>query len=322
MIEVIRRDYIAKNKALDFAIIAAYFTLDILTQIAFGGALGFLTKNEDVFNYLQSSTDFYPIMELGSNHPTIFNFLKSPIMAGAQPKPTDKVGFGAVVGHTHKVVAERFAKDAKDQQDMLGSFVRHGLTELECQSESLLQLLAGADSTSTALRSTMLFILTSPYVYAKLGKEIRDTVDAGKASSPVIKNSEAQALPYLRAVIMEGLRMFMPLQGLAGRLPPKGGANLNGVFIPEGTEIGIATYTMLKRTDLFGPDADTFRPERWIEGDKEFIKSMEKNHELIFGAGRSSCLGKQIAWMELRKAFFEVNNISHKTWSCMADLLK
>lgn len=305
--DLIHREYIGNGKALDFALISGYFTLDILTTIAFGAPLGFLTKNEDVFDYIKTSAQFFPIMELGSNHPTIFNILNSPLMASAQPKPTDKFGLGAILGHTNQVIDERFAAGAKPKNDMLGSFIKHGLSKLECQSESMLQLLAGADSTATALRTTVLHILTSPYVYGKLVKEIHETVSTGKASSPVIKNSEAQALPYLRAVIMEGLRMFMPLNGLAGRLPPKGGFTLNEVFIPEGTETGFAVYSMLRREDLFGHDADTFRPERWIDNDPAFIQSMEKNHELVFGSGRSSCLGKNIALMELRKTIFEVS---------------
>ncbi|KAK5275629.1 hypothetical protein LTR40_012736, partial [Exophiala xenobiotica] len=99
----------------------------------------------------------------------------------------------------------------------------------------------------------------------------------------------------------------MPLQGLAGRVSPyPDGATVNGVFIPPGTEVGIATYAMGHRRDFYGPDADTFRPERWIDNDPETIKGYGRINELVFGAGRSSCLGKRIALMELRKAIFEL----------------
>jgi hypothetical protein len=47
---LIRCGYVNKNEAMDFAKLAGYFTLDILTKIAFGQALGFLTKNEDLYN--------------------------------------------------------------------------------------------------------------------------------------------------------------------------------------------------------------------------------------------------------------------------------
>jgi cytochrome P450 len=82
------------------------------------------------------------------------------MQAAAAPKPDDKIGFGAIVAIAQKVVAERFGPNAKnDQQDMLGSFVAHGVTQQECESESLLQILAGADSTATTVRCTFLYIL-------------------------------------------------------------------------------------------------------------------------------------------------------------------
>jgi cytochrome P450 len=302
------REHADVGKAFDFAMFAGYFTLDSLTQIAFGNAMGFLTKNEDLYNYIQSSTDYYPIMELGSNHPFILNILNSRFMqANAAPKPDDKVGFGRIIGVAHKAVAERYGPDAKHVDDMIGSFVRHGLTQTECESETLLQILAGADSTATTLRTTVLYILTSPYVYANLLAEIKSAIDSGSVSYPVIKDSEAKSLPYLQACIKEGLRMYQPLCGLAGRLSPPGGATVNGVFIPGGIEVGIGNYAMMRRTDFFGPDADTFKPERWTENDPATVEKYLKTWELSFGTGRSSCLGKNIALMELGKAIFEVS---------------
>ena len=319
LLDLIQRAYVDKNEAMDFAALAGYFTLDILTQIAFGQALGFLIKNEDLYDYHKTSSQFYPIMELSSNHPSILSFLRSRIMRGAQPKPTDKIGFGAIVGVAHKAVAERYGSDPKKVQDMIGSFVNHGLTQQECEVETLLQILAGADSTATALRTTFLFILTSPSAYAKLRAEIAAAVESGDVSYPVIKNSEAQNLPYLQACIQEGLRMFMPLQGLAGRVSPSpNGVTVNGVFIPPGTEVGISTFAMNHRRDFYGPDADTFRPERWIENDAETIKRFERTNELVFGAGSSTCLGKRIALMELGKAIFQVSLIEIPTTSLLS----
>ena len=53
-------------------------------------------------------------------------------------------------------------------------------------------------------------------------------------------------------------------------------------------------------------DADIFRPERWIEADPSTRARYERTTEAIFGSGRFVCLGKNIAVMELNKAFVEV----------------
>ena len=58
--------------------------------------------------------------------------------------------------------------------------------------------------------------------------------------------------------------------------------------------------------DVFGNDADIFRPERWIEADPSTRAKYERTTEVIFGSGRYVCLGKNIAWIELSKAFVEV----------------
>ena len=190
----VKRDYTDKNLPMDFAKFAQYFTSDSLTQLAFGYPFGFLTKNDDLYSYNASSTECFPTMELGCNIPLIHK-----IQAAAEPKPEDKIGFGAIFGIAQKVFAERFGSDAKHRQDMLGSFVAHGITQQKCESEPMFQTLAGADSTATTVRCTFLYVLTNPPVYAKLLAEIKDAVHGGKISFPVVKYTEASALTYLQA---------------------------------------------------------------------------------------------------------------------------
>jgi cytochrome P450 len=66
---------------------------------------------------------------------------------------------------------------------------------------------------------------------------------------------------------------------------------------------------MHRNIDIFGADADIFRPERWLEAQGEQLQMMERNNELIFGYGRFQCLGKNVAFMELNKVFVEVNQL-------------
>lgn len=61
------------------------------------------------------------------------------------------------------------------------------------------------------------------------------------------------------------------------RVVPKGGAVLNGQFIPEGTVIGITGWVTQRDKDVFGADADFFRPERWLEVDERQTRIMDKN---------------------------------------------
>ncbi len=224
-----------------------------------------------------------------------------------------------------QVVRERFAPDAKPQMDMLGSFIKHGLSQEDAESETMIQMyvfastrglfrtwealtsvssLAGSDTTASAIRATMLHLVTNPPVLSKLLAEL-----AGASISDPIKDVEARSLPYLQAVIKEGLRIHPPVTGLMLKDVPAGGDTINGYYVPSGTKIGYCAFGLFWDTKLWGDDARVFRPERWMEGSPEEIRRKEANMDLVFGYGRWQCLGKSIAQVELNKVFIQVRQI-------------
>ena len=285
-----------------------FFTLDSLTDIAFGAPFGYLTEDKDLYSYNATSTAFFPIMEMQTNSQFVHSILNSRIVQYlAGPKAGDETGLGAVIGIAAARAADRF-KGIGKKQDLLNSFIAHGMTQLECESESTILILAGADSTATTMRMTLLCLLTNPPVYARLLGE----VTAAQLSAPVVKNSEASTLPYLQACIHEGLRWCTPLNGIVTRDIPAEGVHINGIFVPGGTEVGVAGSSMMRNPKYFGKDSDLFIPERWLTeeqggfNDPETLKKMERVWELNFASGRSTCLGKGIAMMELSKLFVEL----------------
>jgi cytochrome P450 len=153
----------------------------------------------------------------------------------------------------------------------------------------------------------MLYIITSPHVYSTLQAEIDRAVLEVKISSPVITDKEARELPYLQAVIKEGLRIFPPGTGLMAKKVPPEGDKINGVFLPAGTKIGVNMWALLRRKDVFGNDSDVFRPERWLGASPENLQKMEAVSELVWGYGKYVCLGKSVALIELSKIFVEVS---------------
>jgi hypothetical protein len=170
---------------------------------------------------------------------------------------------------------------------------------------------AGSDTTATAIRVTFLHVISSPYIYSTLRKEIDN---ASPLSSP-ITDAEAKRLPYLQAVIEEGLRYWPPIGLLASKIVPKGGATINGFFLPEDSSIGVSTMGIQRSKEIFGPDADEFRPERWLsfgegEAEKAREKRMRSTVDLVFASGKYTCPGRPVAMMELNKIFVEVCNFS------------
>jgi cytochrome P450 len=84
--------------------------------------------------------------------------------------------------------------------------------------------------------------------------------------------------------------------------PPEGDV-INGHHIPGGTYIGTNSWgTQLD--EVYGNDADIFRPEGWLIEDQERLKAMHRTHEVVFGFGATKCLGVSLALMEMNKVLF------------------
>jgi cytochrome P450 len=160
----------------------------------------------------------------------------------------------------------------------------------------------------------MLFVMTNPRVYRRLQTEIDNYLATSNLPrSQIIPTKKAESLPYLQAVIKEGLRIWPPVTGILPKITPPEGDTINGIFVPGGTEIGYCAWGIHRNTAIFGSDAELFRPERWLEATGEKLANMEKTVDLVFGHGKYQCLGQNIAWMELNKMFFEL--VRNFEWS-------
>lgn len=169
------------------------------------------------------------------------------------------------------------------------------------------QLPAGTDTTASALQGTMLYLLSTPSAYSRLKSEIATGIREGRISSP-ITDQEARKLPYLQAVLNEGIRMMPPLMnGFPRQVPPEGDT-ICGKFVPGGTDIFVNYIALLQDKSVFGEDTHMFRPERYLEGDEEHRNRLFKTTDLAFSHGRWRCLGQKLAWLQLQKVTVEVSD--------------
>jgi cytochrome P450 len=212
-----------------------------------------------------------------------------------------------------RLVDERAASPADERSDMLASFMRQGLAGDELRTEALEQIIAGSDTTASAIRGTLLHLMTNPCVYLKLQREIDDAVRSDRALSTgggLITAAQARQLPYLQAVIREALRVWPPVANIFSRDVPTGGDTVvidgESVFLPGGVCIGYSAYAMHQSENIYGKDANTFRPERWLESDPAILALMVRTNDLIFGHGKFQCLGKAVAQIEIGKTVFEL----------------
>ncbi|KAI9701772.1 MAG: hypothetical protein M1836_001115 [Candelina mexicana] len=286
-----------------------FLAVDIITHLCLGKPLGFMETDSDVSNFLRIIETQLPFVQ----HFSVLLELNTIVLRVVDipwfkkmiaPSSSDKTGIGMIMGIARKVIDERFGPQAKVKKDMLGSFIKHGLTPAEAEMEVSISLVAGSDTTATSMRATLLAIISNPRVYARLVREIDEAIARGDVSSPILEE-EARRLPYLQACIKEGLRRFPPITQLRERMAPPEGDTYNGQHIPGGTFIGLNAWG-LQLNPVYGEDVEVFRPERWLTEDRIRLKEMERVQELIFGYGTTRCLGIPIAMMNLNKIFVEV----------------
>ena len=152
-------------------------------------------------------------------------------------------------------------------------------------------ILAGSDTTAIFLRTLFKNLLDYPESLRRLREELYGAESAGRLSSPVTWK-ESKELPYLDACIKEAGRIHPPFGLPLERVVPAGGQTICGRFLKGGTIVGVSGWVVHRDREIFGQDADVWRPERWLVEDEERRKKMEHAYFTVRSAqhlGLSAC---------------------------------
>lgn len=162
---------------------------------------------------------------------------------------------------------------------------------------------AGSETTGISLAAVFYYLLQNPRCYRILVGEIDGAV-ASRAiqdrCTGLVSWAESQKLSYLDACIKEAFRLH-PAAGLPlERIVPPHGAEICGHHIAGGTIVGCNAWVIHRREEIYGADVEAFRPERWLEAEKDTRKEMEACM-FQFGMGSRTCIGKNISLLEIYK---------------------
>lgn len=153
---------------------------------------------------------------------------------------------------------------------------------------------------------------------AKLAAELRDAALPTPAPWKSIRD-----LLYLDAVIREAMRINPGIAMIFERVVPDGGFTLpDGRYLPADTKIGINPFVTNRDYGVFGDDADSFNPDRWLQGEAESVQQFEARSrrmkdtvDFVFGGGGRICMGRYLAMLEIKKliatlySLFEVSKL-------------
>ncbi|HLI90206.1 MAG TPA: cytochrome P450 [Ktedonobacteraceae bacterium] len=191
-----------------------------------------------------------------------------------------------------KMIDERRAS-AGERNDFLSVLLNareedgERMNDKQVRDEALTLFGAGHETTATALTWAWYLLATHPEVYAKVQREVDDTL---KGCPPTY--ADLEHLPYTLQVFKEAMRLYPPAYAIA-RVPLHD-VEIDGYPLRKNTVIVIATYAIHRRPDYF-PDPEEFRPERFTP---EREKLLPRCAYMPFGAGPRICIGNHFATME------------------------
>ncbi|KAL2757301.1 hypothetical protein ACRALDRAFT_2025126 [Sodiomyces alcalophilus JCM 7366] len=291
-----------------------FIAFDIIGDLAFGAPFGMLRAGADVAEIRRSSTDpeappeYAPAVEIlnrrGEVSATLGCLPALQPFAAWLPDPFFHKGVTAVrdlAGIAVARVRRRLEQGEGERKEDLLARLMEGRDEKgqplgrdELTAEALTQLIAGSDTTSNSSCALLYHAVRTPGVIEKLREELDAAVPT---DVPVPNFEQIKDLPYLQAVINEALRHHSTSGiGLPRVVPPQsGGVEIKGHYFPPGTTLSVPTYSIHHSREIWGPDADEFRPERW-----EKVTDRQKNAFIPFSYGPRACIGRNVADMELK----------------------
>ncbi|KAK9781653.1 hypothetical protein SCAR479_01524 [Seiridium cardinale] len=281
-----------------------YLAMDILGDLCFGKAFHMLERPDNRYAL--------ELVSLATTRHLICGTLPLVGKLGL-----DKVLFHRIAAGRAKYMAYSKSQltertklgDDTDRRDFFYYLLRardpetgQGFTTPELWGESNLLIIAGSDTTSTAMAATLFYIVRNPSALQKVTAEVRAHFSDVEE---IRQGPTLTSCTYLRACIDEAMRMSPSVGGIVPREVLSGGLNIDGEFIPAGTVVGVPHYTIHHNAAYYS-DPFTYNPERWVAGSSKVAGIVSEDDVAIahgafcaFSVGPRGCIGKGLAYVEL-----------------------
>ncbi|RYP72823.1 hypothetical protein DL771_004007 [Monosporascus sp. 5C6A] len=305
-----------KKEPLDVTMAYSCFTSDAISDFCYGQSFGFLAQDAWEPNFraplhaqLKTAyiSKYFPITSVVKASSWFIKYMPEDMALLVQnlmisiPNQIKKAqaDMDAGVIHDRPTVFETLlSSDLPPQEKTLDR-----LTD-----EAAAILGAGTETTAWTLSVLTYHLLAKPEVLARLTQELREAVEDPQRLPPWMA---LEKLPYLGAVIYEGLRLSYGTSSRTARTAPDEDLVYRGEWtprghhnpipiqyvIPKGFAIGMSSPITHHDESIF-PDSWSFIPERWL--DKKMQRRKELERALIsFSKGSRACVGVNLALCEL-----------------------
>lgn len=283
---------------IDIAPWLNYTTFDIFGELGYGESFDCLQHSRYhpwiklIFNSVKaaafvSAARYYPLIE--------FLLLKC-IPASLQKK---------ALSHFQQIVdkVDRRLSWELQQPDIMSHLIDEKgqliWTRGELDATFSILTTAGSETTATVLTGVFNYLVRNPDKLDIVTNEVRQNFQ----NLDSITIDAVKDLPYLKAVISEGLRLCPPVPWMLPRKVPGKGEMVCGYWIPGGTSVSLQAYSLNRDPELFY-NAKQFLPERWLPDASTTPESPffhdDRRAVQPFSMGPRACLGQHLAWAEMQ----------------------
>ncbi|OTB20736.1 hypothetical protein K445DRAFT_313217 [Daldinia sp. EC12] len=266
-------------------------TFDVIGDLGFGNS----------FSCLQN-TGYHPWIKLitaslresckfqGMAHLGIHPFVKYLYRWGLMDRNKEQLNLVA------ETLDERI-KSGRERPDLIDMLVKKrgdlGMDFQTLVGNANLLIVAGSETTATLLSGATYLLTMNPHTLAKVTEEVRTSFNNDKE----ITLTSVSKLRYMLACLNESLRQYPPVSNDLPRCVPKGGAEIVGKHLPEGTVCSVFQWA-INYDERWWKNPYKFAPERWL-GDPEY-KDDRQDAMQPFSHGPRNCIGKNLAYAEMR----------------------
>ena len=279
-----------------------YLAFDLMTTFIFSGK----------YNMLERDQYRYVVRCIEESNIRVSSILQAPILKAFRMDkllfPRAIVARNIFLGFVGKLLRDTKKNDRSQRKDLFEMLSHakdpesgNGFTPEEIIAESVTLVVAGADTSATAMAAIFFYLSRNPDAYARAAAEVRSTFSNVEE---IQSGAKLNGCRYLRACIDESMRMSPSVGQTLAREVPAGGAMVDGDFIPGGYDVGVPIYSIHHKEDVFA-DPFNYNPERWLiekDMDNKQVSDMYTAYN-PFSVGPRSCMGKGVALVEMMATF-------------------
>ena len=271
-----------------------YLAFDILGEATFSQGFGFLEAGKDIGQTVANNVFLRLYISILGHFPWAHDYLlANPLIEYFNMTPSMHVFDTCMAAIRSRSQSTEVRKDMLEQWKEQLAKHPDRMEEKEILTNAVGNLGAGSDTVSSVLQAFVYHMIHDAEMLEMLRKELDE---ANLAQVPTYE--ETQKLPVLQACIKETYRFHSPVGFGLTRVSPPEGVTICGRHFPSGVILSVNIWALHRLTSLFGDDASSFNPRRWLDPER----ALKMNPVMVaFGAGYNQCPGRNLAHLEVSK---------------------